>query len=52
MTRRTTSITAALAAVPLFVALAGCATASESTGSGSGESTENETVKILSLIHI
>lgn len=46
MTRRTTSIIAALAAVPLFVALAGCATASESTGSGSGESTENETVKI------
>lgn len=46
MTRRTTSIIAALAAVPLFVALAGCATASDSTGSGSGESTENETVKI------
>jgi D-methionine transport system substrate-binding protein len=46
MTRRTTSIIAAFAAVPLFVALAGCATASESTGSGSGESTENETVKI------
>jgi D-methionine transport system substrate-binding protein len=46
MTRRTTSIIAAFAAVPLFVALAGCATASESTGSGSGESSENETVKI------
>lgn len=46
MTRRTTSIIAALAAVPLFVALAGCATASESTGSGSGGSAEDETVKI------
>jgi D-methionine transport system substrate-binding protein len=46
MTRRTTSIIAALAAVPLFVALSGCATASESTGSGSGESAGDETVKI------
>jgi len=46
MTRRTTSIIAALAAVPLFIALSGCATASDSTGSGSGGSAEDETVKI------
>jgi D-methionine transport system substrate-binding protein len=48
MTRRTTSLIAALAAVPLFVALAGCATASDSTGSGSGsgDSSESETVRI------
>lgn len=46
MSRRTTSIIAALAAVPLFVALAGCATASSETGSGSGESTTPEVVKI------
>ena len=44
MSRRTTSIIAALAAVPLFVALAGCATSSEA-GSDSGSS-ENEVVKI------
>jgi D-methionine transport system substrate-binding protein len=43
--RRTTSIIAALAAVPLFVALAGCATSTDA-GSGDGETTENETVKI------
>ncbi|MCS3443645.1 MetQ/NlpA family ABC transporter substrate-binding protein [Microbacterium phyllosphaerae] len=43
--RRTTSVIAALAAVPLFVALAGCATASSEAGSGGGDS-ENETVKI------
>ncbi|MFJ4255086.1 MetQ/NlpA family ABC transporter substrate-binding protein [Microbacterium sp. NPDC090003] len=44
MSRRTTSIIAALAAVPLFVALAGCAT---STGAGSDSgSSENEVVKI------
>lgn len=42
--RRTTSIIAALAAVPLFVALAGCATASSDAGSGG--SGEDETVKI------
>lgn len=41
--RRTTSVIAALAAVPLFVALAGCATASSDAGSGDGE---NETVKV------
>ncbi|MFK0242173.1 MetQ/NlpA family ABC transporter substrate-binding protein [Microbacterium sp. NPDC090281] len=46
MSRRTTSILAALAAVPLFVALAGCATASSDAGSGSDGSTENEVVKI------
>ncbi|MFJ2553285.1 MetQ/NlpA family ABC transporter substrate-binding protein [Microbacterium sp. NPDC087591] len=46
MSRRTTSIIAALAAVPLFVALAGCATASSEAGSGSGESTTPEVVKI------
>ncbi|MGK3950517.1 MetQ/NlpA family ABC transporter substrate-binding protein [Microbacterium sp. K2] len=40
--RRTTSVIAALAAVPLFVALAGCATASSEAGSGDGD----ETVKI------
>lgn len=44
--RRTTSVIAALAAVPLFVALAGCATASSDAGSGSGGDSENETVKI------
>jgi len=41
--RRTTSVIAALAAVPLFVALAGCATASSDAGSGGSE---DETVKI------
>ena len=41
--RRTTSVIAALAAVPLFVALAGCATASSDAGSGGGE---NEVVKV------
>ncbi len=43
MSRRTTSIIAALAAVPLFVALSGCATASSDAGSGDAA---NETVKI------
>ncbi len=42
MSRRTTSIIAALAAVPLFVALSGCATASDGAGSDGGD----ETVKI------
>ena len=46
MSRRTTSVIAALAAVPLFVALAGCATASSEAGSGSAGSTEDEVVKI------
>ncbi|MFT4156752.1 MAG: MetQ/NlpA family ABC transporter substrate-binding protein [Microbacterium sp.] len=46
MTRRTTSIIAALAAVPLFIALSGCATASDLTGSDSGEASGDETVKI------
>lgn len=46
MPRRTTSVIAALAAVPLFVALAGCATASSETGSGSEGSTEDKVVKI------
>ena len=46
MSRRTTSLLAAFAAVPLFVALAGCATASSDAGSGSDGSTENEVVKI------
>lgn len=45
-TRRTTSIIAALAAVPLFVALAGCATGASDAGSGDSGSSENETVKI------
>ena len=45
MSRRTTSILAALAAVPLVVALAGCASGSADAGSGSG-STEDEVVKI------
>ncbi|WP_312169431.1 MetQ/NlpA family ABC transporter substrate-binding protein [Microbacterium sp.] len=44
--RRTTSVIAALAAVPLFVALAGCATASSDAGSGDSGSSENETVKV------
>lgn len=43
MSRRTTSVIAALAAVPLFVALAGCATGAADAGGGDGES---ETVKI------
>jgi len=46
MSRRTTSILAALVAVPLFVALSGCATASSDAGSGSEGSSENEVVKI------
>ncbi|MEN0024023.1 MAG: MetQ/NlpA family ABC transporter substrate-binding protein [Microbacterium sp.] len=45
MSRRTTSLIAALAAVPLFVALSGCATASSDAGSG-GDSGSDETVKI------
>lgn len=43
MSRRTTSIIAALAAVPLFVALSGCATSSDA---GSGSGSEDEVVKI------
>ncbi|WP_223628373.1 MetQ/NlpA family ABC transporter substrate-binding protein [Microbacterium sp. EST19A] len=46
MSRRTTSVIAALAAIPLFVALAGCATASAGSDSDGGGSTENEVVKI------
>ncbi|QNA93116.1 MULTISPECIES: MetQ/NlpA family ABC transporter substrate-binding protein [unclassified Microbacterium] len=46
MSRRTTSIIAALAVVPLFVALAGCATGTSDTGSGSEGSSENEVVKV------
>ncbi|WP_334151746.1 MetQ/NlpA family ABC transporter substrate-binding protein [Microbacterium sp.] len=46
MSRRSTSIIAALAVVPLFVALAGCATNSSDAGSGEGESTTPEVVKI------
>ncbi|WP_226531660.1 MetQ/NlpA family ABC transporter substrate-binding protein [Microbacterium paraoxydans] len=46
MSRRTTTVLAALAAVPLFVALAGCATASSDAGSGGDGSSENEVVKI------
>jgi D-methionine transport system substrate-binding protein len=46
MSRRTTSLLAALVAVPLFVALTGCATASSNAGSGSEGSTEDEVVKI------
>ncbi|MCM3780187.1 MetQ/NlpA family ABC transporter substrate-binding protein [Microbacterium hydrocarbonoxydans] len=45
MSRRTTSLIAALAAVPLFVALSGCATASSDAGSG-GDAGGDETVKI------
>lgn len=43
MSRRITSAIAALAAVPLIIGLAGCATAAES---GSGEGGANEVVKI------
>ncbi|WP_309102406.1 MetQ/NlpA family ABC transporter substrate-binding protein [Microbacterium sp.] len=46
MSRRTTSIIAALTAVPLLAALAGCATASSDPGTGGGSPAENETVKI------
>lgn len=45
MSRRTTSLLAALAAVPLVVALAGCATSSDA-GSGDSGSSDGETVKI------
>ncbi|MCZ4301439.1 MetQ/NlpA family ABC transporter substrate-binding protein [Microbacterium oxydans] len=46
MSRRTTTILAALAAVPLFVALSGCATASSDAGSGGEGASGNEVVKI------
>lgn len=46
MSRRTTSVIAALVAVPLFVALAGCATAASNAGSDGGESKADEVVKI------
>ena len=46
MSRRTTSVLAALVAVPLFVALAGCATASSEAGSGSDAAQGDEVVKI------
>lgn len=46
MSRRTTTILAALAAFPLFVALSGCATASSDAGSGGEGSSGNEVVKI------
>lgn len=42
MSRRTTSVIAALAAAPLFIALAGCASSSASDGAGS----DDETVRI------
>ena len=45
MSRRTTSAIAALAAVPLFVALTGCATAADDAGSGT-DGGSGETVKI------
>lgn len=45
MSRRTTSVLAALVAVPLVVALSGCATASSDAGSGDSGSAD-ETVKI------
>jgi D-methionine transport system substrate-binding protein len=45
MSRRTTSVLAALVAVPLVVALSGCATASSDAGSGDSGSGD-ETVKI------
>lgn len=46
MSRRTTSVIAALAAIPLFVALAGCATADADVSAGGDGGGENETVKI------
>ncbi|WP_309129004.1 MetQ/NlpA family ABC transporter substrate-binding protein [Microbacterium sp.] len=46
MSRRTTSVIAALAAVPLFVALAGCASSPASDGSGEGGGAAGETVRI------
>lgn len=45
MSRRSTSVIAALATVPLFVALAGCATPASDAGSGEGDAA-NEVVKI------
>ncbi|WP_217183279.1 MetQ/NlpA family ABC transporter substrate-binding protein [Streptomyces sp. AC495_CC817] len=46
--RRTTSIIAALAAAPLFLALAGCATGASDAGSGDGDTADksDKTVKI------
>ncbi|WP_460797510.1 MetQ/NlpA family ABC transporter substrate-binding protein [Microbacterium sp. GXF0217] len=46
MSRRTTSVIAALAAVPLFVALAGCATAADDSAGGESDGGSTETVKI------
>ena len=48
MSRRTTSIIAALAAVPLFIALSGCAsaTSNDAEGGATESETANETVKI------
>ena len=46
MSRRTTSALAALVAVPLFIALSGCATASSGAGSAGESSGEDEVVKI------
>lgn len=45
MSRRTTSVIAALAAVPLFVALSGCATAADSAG-GDSDGGSTETVRV------
>jgi len=46
MSRRTTSIIAALAAVPLFIALAGCATASDDSAGSGSDGGSDETVRI------
>ncbi|WP_341974100.1 MetQ/NlpA family ABC transporter substrate-binding protein [Microbacterium sp. LTA6] len=46
MSRRSTSIIAALAAVPLFIALSGCATATSGAGSDGADAPADETVKI------
>ena len=46
MSRRSTSVLAALAVVPLVVALAGCATASSDAGSGDSDSGTPQVVKI------
>lgn len=46
MSRRTTSVIAAFAAIPLFIALAGCATGDADASGSDGESTSEETVKI------
>ncbi|MFT4260534.1 MetQ/NlpA family ABC transporter substrate-binding protein [Microbacterium sp.] len=50
MSRRTTSIIAALAAAPLFIALAGCATASDSPSSDGSSAEETGTTVTIGVV--